>query len=505
MSVVLKLTFPHRRYHATPWDQAVNNGVVEWPPSPWRIVRALIAVAYTRYPNVPMSQVLEAVKPLAQPPTYFVPPFRRGHTRHYMPKGKQRTGLNATELTFDPYVSVSPLDALVVEWGEAELAEDALRLLGELVASMPYLGRAESAVVGSIIDAPPQAHDWTGSIWRPSTHGLQRLMCPTADASREQLEVTVHQMRKGRRLLPEGARWVSYEEAAGAASAPRRRARADSRVEVMRWHFSSPEPFQGVNAVLATDRLRMIALSVTKPADDREDGTAEDRHPEPVEERDRCLLSGHQTGETRQHQHAHWLWTEKEGRVSDLVLWVPATNENGVAGVSYETAARVASVVGAIGLRPREDRGYVPTGFVAGDLNLVGWGGRDVIGDLLTRPGGHRGGTVWESATPHLLVRRGKKNQTLASLALEDVQSELAFRFAKPPAVRSIAVTSRPVEARLYRRLRWGAKLSRTLGRGAIHDRVPVWLRVEFAEPVVGPLVLGGLSHFGFGRLAPVE
>lgn len=51
----------------------------------------------------------------------------------------------------------------------------------------------------------------------------------------------------------------------------------------------------------------------------------------------------------------------------------------------------------------------------------------------------------------------------------------------------------------------WSGRLSSTLERGSFHERVPVWLEVEFAEHVDGPLILGGLSHFGFGRLRPVD
>ena len=45
---VLELRFPAGRYHATPWGRHVNEGAVEWPPSPWRIVRALIATWYLK-------------------------------------------------------------------------------------------------------------------------------------------------------------------------------------------------------------------------------------------------------------------------------------------------------------------------------------------------------------------------------------------------------------------------------------------------------------------------
>ena len=41
MPVIIKLRFPGGRYHATPWGRHVNEGAVEWPPSPYRLVRAL--------------------------------------------------------------------------------------------------------------------------------------------------------------------------------------------------------------------------------------------------------------------------------------------------------------------------------------------------------------------------------------------------------------------------------------------------------------------------------
>ncbi len=40
--IVLELRFPAGRFHATPWGRHVNEGAVEWPPSPWRLMRALI-------------------------------------------------------------------------------------------------------------------------------------------------------------------------------------------------------------------------------------------------------------------------------------------------------------------------------------------------------------------------------------------------------------------------------------------------------------------------------
>ena len=43
----LSIRFPAGRYHATPWGHHVNEGLIEWPPSPWRLLRALLSVGYT--------------------------------------------------------------------------------------------------------------------------------------------------------------------------------------------------------------------------------------------------------------------------------------------------------------------------------------------------------------------------------------------------------------------------------------------------------------------------
>ena len=43
----LQLRFPGGRYHATPWGHHVNEGLIEWPPSPWRLLRALIACGFS--------------------------------------------------------------------------------------------------------------------------------------------------------------------------------------------------------------------------------------------------------------------------------------------------------------------------------------------------------------------------------------------------------------------------------------------------------------------------
>jgi hypothetical protein len=47
MQLILRQTFPLGRFHATPWKAfPYDDPYGEWPPSPWRLLRAIIARSY---------------------------------------------------------------------------------------------------------------------------------------------------------------------------------------------------------------------------------------------------------------------------------------------------------------------------------------------------------------------------------------------------------------------------------------------------------------------------
>jgi CRISPR-associated protein Csb2 len=105
MTFTLGLTFPWGRYHATPWGRGVNEGVPEWPPSGWRIVRALYATYRNRAPDLDEEVVMGLLSKLASPPLYALPPHREFHTRHYMPADNHRKGVKEqVDKVLDPFV-----------------------------------------------------------------------------------------------------------------------------------------------------------------------------------------------------------------------------------------------------------------------------------------------------------------------------------------------------------------------------------------------------------------
>lgn len=149
--IALKLCFPTGRYHATPWGRHVNEGVAEWPPSPWRLLRAVLSAWKRTMPHVPEADVRTILEQLASPPHFAAPAATFAHTRHYMPWGKK--GPDDRTLVFDAFAAVE--EPLYVLWPDAELAAPYRELLDRLVKNVSYLGRAESWIDIAVVEAAP--------------------------------------------------------------------------------------------------------------------------------------------------------------------------------------------------------------------------------------------------------------------------------------------------------------------------------------------------------------
>ena len=81
----IRLVFAAARYHATPWGRHVNEGVAEWPPSPYRLLRALYDVWQRKCFELPAAAVEAVLQSLAaSPPISKLPRAVATHTRSYL-------------------------------------------------------------------------------------------------------------------------------------------------------------------------------------------------------------------------------------------------------------------------------------------------------------------------------------------------------------------------------------------------------------------------------------
>lgn len=140
------------RYHATAWGSHVNEGVPEWPPSPWRLLRAIIATARWKSNNAtsaepPLLRPLIEALTTAPPPRYVLPLAAAAHTRHYL-----RLGDDSTTKVFDTFVQPDSGRDLVILW-DAALNADLREYFVALLAKMNYFGRAESLCEAELL--PP--------------------------------------------------------------------------------------------------------------------------------------------------------------------------------------------------------------------------------------------------------------------------------------------------------------------------------------------------------------
>lgn len=149
----LSFQFFAGRYHSTPWGRHVNEGVPEWPPSPWRILRAIIATWKLKV-DADEKDVRNLLLSLLEPPVFRLPPATVGHTRHYMPwdKGDKKNWHASKTLIFDTFVAVPRESPVIAVWENVSLDDRSLKLIEQISENLSYFGRVESWCKAEVIE-----------------------------------------------------------------------------------------------------------------------------------------------------------------------------------------------------------------------------------------------------------------------------------------------------------------------------------------------------------------
>jgi CRISPR-associated protein Csb2 len=538
----LQFTFLSGRYHATPWDAHVNEGRVEWPPSPWRILRALAATWHQRArAEVTQEQLSALLTALSPAPSYGLPRATAAHTRHYMPVWK--SGDATATKVLDTFLHLA--GPLTVHWPNVELEPALRQALALLAARTSYFGRAEAWVTVELLppNAPtpslnchpePTLARNTARLLAPEPHfaaataafrataqadALARAQLrarekgkepPTALTPKQRADVELlvpstlldalalspGDLRDQGLSVPPGARHVAYvlpENAVEPAPVPLPTTRRSAASPTLaRFVVSSAVPPRLTAALSVAERVHQSLVKISV-------GVLDTAHP---------LFTGRTQDGTPQsgHQHLH-IFPEStrahgpsDGTITHVTLYAPAGFDDAACSV-IERLRRV-------------------WGHGGHDLDLV----LTALGtpaDLAHKPsagGSPLCGTssVWTSLTPFVSTRHQKRrgdtwrtdsaNGLLIGSAPHD-----AIRLAKlqglPPVLRA-----EPVErqAGLRHAPRWvefwtDRRTARDGEGGARGGPRPTGLRLEFAEPTSGPIALGYGSHFGLGLFVPAD
>jgi CRISPR-associated protein Csb2 len=523
----LLLRFPAGRYHATPWGCHVNEGQVEWPPSPWRILRALVSSGFTTQRWMVVPEVAESLveKLSGAIPSYLLPAASVAHSRHYMPIGVMDKGREKTTLVFDTWLDVGNA-ALEIHW-DCELTKPELEQLGVLAGCLGYLGRSESWVEGKVIEDSGPARPLLNAM--PHEDGVRRgpgweqisLMAPIPPSAYAEWRQDATEQLLRDLPLPEGKKKApaKLQQNRDKATAPYPATLIDCLTKDTAWwkahKWSQPPGSQrvlfwrragaievGAPTVAKAVKVRPVKamlLAITTESGRKSALPGCPRTLPQAELLHRAIVSvlgkGHQVdcpeltgrdGQGRplrgQHQHAHVLPLDLDGdgHLDHFLIYAPM-------GLGGEAQAAIRGV----------RRTWTKGG--GGDLQLALAGSGDLETlRLLPTPlsdgvaallGRSDGATTWVSRTPFVAPRFLKKTGTNS---LEgQVQAELASR-GLPPADEVCVLKEETSGMRHFARQRKRGGLPAPADAGYA-------IRLRFSTPVYGPLSLGYAAHFGLG------
>lgn len=451
MATVVAIRFPWGRYHATPWGHSVSEGIVEWPPSPWRLLRALYCTWRFRARHLPERDVLRLLSLLADPPSYALPPYIEGHTRHYMPDNKF-----GSDKVFDPFVVTQRGAELFVRW-DVDLDASSSDALAQLVERLPYLGRADSVCEARLVDTAQADCRWTEpDLAEPArASGTIRLLGATQPLDHSALTMSTMQVRHVGRVTPPGTRWVSYGTEPSSPVPPSARRTRRRAPQTVRFAVDGPALPSLEVSVAVCDLLRRAAMSALGSPSATFAGKDADGVP------------------LRGHAHAHYLAldVDTDRLIDHLVVWAPR-------GISER------ELLSLTGLRRLSTRQSVD-GFHPVRLAVEAVGGPAAVVPELVGPA-----RDWTSLTPFAPPRHQARRQTFEEFIRGEIRRELANRDLPPADVVPIVAD-------------WPAFRRRRLSERVGTDRHAVGLRLEFTQTISGPICLGALSHFGLGVFFP--
>jgi CRISPR-associated protein Csb2 len=307
MTTTLRLTLITGRYGATAWHRSEHEGQVEVPPSPWRLLRAILHGGFVlsgQREQLPDELPVIVSRLAEHPPSYHLPFGEYGQIRGFRPTYGAETippliGAGMVHSTgkrrqfVDAFLQFPPGSAIHVSW-PVVLNPEQERLLGQCLACLTYLGRAEYPAIWQVVPHSPPTNclpDPAGSL---SVLGASA--CPELIPSL--LTNPQEARQQGRQSLP-GQHWLaySYKPERPAALRPPLPTLANRAL----YAFLPDHPIRTEDGIRWTDRLHR-ALLQKAPASPRFAG---------------CLA-----GQPLPEQYTAWYqWQALDGLISTLEVF----------------------------------------------------------------------------------------------------------------------------------------------------------------------------------------
>jgi CRISPR-associated protein Csb2 len=471
--IVIRLTFPAARYHATPWGRHVNEGVPEWPPSPYRLLRALYDVWQRKCADIPEDSVRQTLEALAiSAPHFILPHAASTHTRSYLSaNSKDPTEKN---LVFDSFLVFERPHACFVCWAGLDLSPQERTTLAKLLGNLNYLGRSESWVQAEVWEGPvegPFVADVADAVEAGGEIASIACALPPSEFRSgkstwlDALTYSTSDLLKERASLPPLLRQVRYRRSQGAiATDPVRRPdRRRTTVQSVLLGLDATVLPLVTTTLEVAEQIRVRLMGAHKLC---QGGIAE---------RVSDVFSGKTPeGEKRlDHGHLYILpLGNKNGRINRVLLLNPLRSF---------MPDELEAIRGVRCLYQRDGRPAVRC--------VVTWQGSLDEGE-------RRRSLVVESATPFVPPRHWRKGRDHAQFVADEVLRECRHHglSAEPARIELKERMPGLFDAVEYRRNRKDDPV-----------RPGYALRLTFSEPVIAPFAIGYGAHFGLGQFHPIS
>jgi CRISPR-associated protein Csb2 len=506
MRIVLKQIFPLGRFHATPWRvNPFDDPYGEWPPSPWRLVRGVVARWYQWWREDPQGadgRLDPLLKALCTSSYAFHLPVhtqRGAPLRQYFPvefgwnpKEKKKAAVRSysTSLAQDNYLCLPVGGNGTVWWFlDSDLwTEELAGALNECLERMTYFGRAEAFTRIVAVTDPTNAPAPNCTLMEGRIAGTVPVLVPESTATRDDVERVTDDPATVKRSVPPGARLLYIRRPASPTmreiGSPWKSYRETKLVQfAIGWNV----PPEARAIVRLTTKFRGAVLKEMLRKLTGDPQITWSKAPPQVREAVAEMAGKDAQGKPlKGHRHTEYLvWCEERKPVR-LLAWrngrpFDETEQEALlkaAGRQLSWAATGNRAdIWKVRLVPLDRDVYPPPGF--DDAKAA----------------------VWESATPYVPPRhhlRGGKPRLRESIE-HQIRRELSLRgFADVDKVVIEQVRNPEwVAVHFPRRQRNETAF--------VGDRRGYWLRLRFPAPVGGPIRLGHSSSFGLGLFRPVS
>ncbi len=505
MALVIAQRFPLGRFHATRWNQNPFEDLYgEWPPSPWRLLRAL-AARWFQYARETGDSNEGLRDDLLCTLSSFLPAFQlpgltwRGQAiRQYQPtqvewsdksKNKAAYKRSGTTLVLDQYRALPPDEAVLWIWDPLILSKSHTALLQELLRRILYFGRAESFCrfeLSDITNLKPNC------LLRSQGGSGPPVLVPMPNPDLKILLAATDDKLVAHRRIPPGATWyyASLPPRPSTQTKILHKPAFPINLNVVQLAVGGRvfPPYPKWVKVIERFRGRVLRIRAQQLTADTK-ATFRDLSPDYCDKL--SLLSG-KDGDgqpLRNNEHAYFcFWPDKNGLPTRLICWrtTPFTAD--------ETEALLAA----------SEHTYT------WEYGNADWRLRMMPLPFETPmpPGFFTPSDTWVSVTPFVPPGNRRRFRSNGRERLgerpERLVEKLLYKCGYPsPDHVEILDGSEQIEWVVLHTTR-KERMDRLRERTSI--ALPGYrIRISFAAPVEGPLALGHSAHFGLGLFAPQD